>query len=474
VTQELPEEDETPTGPPLLARFAVDRLYGKYSYDIKVPQTSSGLSRLVLLHGDNGCGKTSLLRLLWHTLSPADNRGHRSELAQIPFASLSMNLTDQTQITARKKDGLVGSFDLIIERPNMPDLIGTFRTNERGRVPGPARALARQLEEYDNLEIATSNLDRTLLEEERRRAGTRQFIQELKVNPVFLADDRRLYVDDPALQRQRERYAESEGEREGRVNTPGTNDVVADELRITLRRVSDWLRTLALRGQNVGQAGAHTIYRDVLERLAVTGEGPAQIDSREGTNVSVERLLADLKVRSPRFEKYDLIPHFDASGFETLLARIGGDRKRLAHDIIIPYLETLSARCDALEEAEQRLTALLNATNEFLIGKSLSFSARTRHGLRIVTDDGATLDPLQLSSGERQLAMLVCTTLLAGRDARLFLIDEPELSLGVTWQRKVLESLLSLTMGSPLQFIVATHSIEVISSQLDSLVPLSR
>jgi energy-coupling factor transporter ATP-binding protein EcfA2 len=470
VTQELPEDDETPSGPPLLARFAVDGLYGKYSYDIKVPQTSTGPSRLVLLHGDNGCGKTSLLRLLWHTLSPADNRGHRSELAQFPFASLSVNMTDQTQLTIRKRDGLVGSFDLVIERPSMPDIVATFQPDAKGRIPGPRTAAARLLETYENREIDPTSYDRHLIEEEERREETRIFLRELKANPLFLADDRRLYIDDPRLERQKE----SESEREGRTGTPGANDVVADELRITLRRVNEWLRTLALRGQNVGSAGANSIYRDVLQRLAVTGEGPAQADSREGSSISAERLLADLKVRSPRFEKYGLVPRFDATEFESLLARVESDRKPLADDIIVPYLESLSARCDALEEAEQRLTALLDATNEFLIGKSLVFSARTRQGLRIVTDDGEALDPIQLSSGERQLAMLVCTTLLAGRDSRLFLIDEPELSLGVPWQRRVLESLLSLTVGSPLQFVVATHSIEVISSQLDSLVPLSR
>ncbi|MGH3217160.1 MAG: AAA family ATPase [Streptosporangiaceae bacterium] len=145
----------------------------------------------------------------------------------------------------------------------------------------------------------------------------------------------------------------------------------------------------------------------------------------------------------------------------------------LANDILLPYLNSLSARCDALEEAEQLVTSLLSATNDFLIDKHLEFSAR-KDGVRIVTDDGQDLDPIQLSSGERQLVMLVCTAILAGRDTRLLLIDEPELSLGVAWQRRVLESLLSLTKGSSLQFVVATHSIEIISSQLDYLVPLSR
>ena len=300
MTQELPEEDETPSGPPLIARFAVDRLYGNYSYDIKVPQTSAGPSRLVLLHGDNGCGKTTLLRLLWHTLSPADNRGHKSELASIPFSSLSVSMTDQTQITVRKKEKLVGAFDFIIERPHRADVVAKFHTNEKGRIPAPGAGL-RGLTQFESLDSIPGNIDRHFLEEEGRREETRQFVVTLKANPIFLADDRRLYVDDPELERQRESRAESE--REKRSIYPGTNDVVADELRITLRRVNEWLRTLTLRGQNVGSAGANSIYRDVLQRLAATGEGPAQADSVEGTNVSAERLLAEPKSKIAKIRK---------------------------------------------------------------------------------------------------------------------------------------------------------------------------
>src|SRR5262249_23269559 len=148
----------------------------------------------------------------------------------------------------------------------------------------------------------------------------------------------------------------------------------------------------------------------------------------------------DLGARSQRFEEYELVPHFASEEFIALLRAIPpGERGRLAQDVLKPYLTSVDARYAALAEAEQVLRALLTLANDFLVEKQMTFTPRD--GLQIITDQGQSLDAASLSSGERQLIMLLCTTLLAGRDSRLFIIDEPELSLGTTWQRRILDSL---------------------------------
>ena len=69
------------------------------------------------------------------------------------------------------------------------------------------------------------------------------------------------------------------------------------------------------------------------------------------------------------------------------------------------------------------------------------------------------IDITSLSSGEKQLFILLAEALLQKGVNYLFIADEPELSLHIDWQRKILAELLNLNPNS--QIIVATHSPEI-------------
>lgn len=80
----------------------------------------------------------------------------------------------------------------------------------------------------------------------------------------------------------------------------------------------------------------------------------------------------------------------------------------------------------------------------------------------IITKDGRPLDISQLSSGEKQLIILLTETLLQEKQNVIFIADEPELSLHITWQAKILKSIRKLNKNA--QLIVATHSPEIAGS----------
>lgn len=67
-----------------------------------------------------------------------------------------------------------------------------------------------------------------------------------------------------------------------------------------------------------------------------------------------------------------------------------------------------------------------------------------------------------LSSGEKQLFILLAEALLQKKASHLFIADEPELSLHIEWQRNILNALLDLNPNA--QIIVATHSPEIAGS----------
>lgn len=67
----------------------------------------------------------------------------------------------------------------------------------------------------------------------------------------------------------------------------------------------------------------------------------------------------------------------------------------------------------------------------------------------------------QLSSGEKQILILLSEALLQEQEKTLFIADEPELSLHISWQREIIGALRALNPNA--QIIFATHSPEVVS-----------
>lgn len=65
-----------------------------------------------------------------------------------------------------------------------------------------------------------------------------------------------------------------------------------------------------------------------------------------------------------------------------------------------------------------------------------------------------------LSKGEKSLLLLCFTIYLYSTEDIIFLIDEPELSLHINWQEKLVPNLLKLS--SKAQFIIATHAPSII------------
>lgn len=54
----------------------------------------------------------------------------------------------------------------------------------------------------------------------------------------------------------------------------------------------------------------------------------------------------------------------------------------------------------------------------------------------------------------------------------MLLIDEPEISLHITWQKKFLDDLLEVAKHIDIQVIVATHSPQIVSNHMDIQIDL--
>ena len=76
------------------------------------------------------------------------------------------------------------------------------------------------------------------------------------------------------------------------------------------------------------------------------------------------------------------------------------------------------------------------------------------------TQIGETLVPYQLSSGEKQMLVILLTVLVEDNKNYVLFMDEPEVSLHVEWQKRLIDLVLELNPN--VQIILTTHSPAVV------------
>jgi predicted ATP-binding protein involved in virulence len=126
--------------------------------------------------------------------------------------------------------------------------------------------------------------------------------------------------------------------------------------------------------------------------------------------------------------------------------------------ILEVFRDALAKRARIQDESFRILDTYLQSVNEFLDGKRLEKKFTPKIADSHVTlqfDDGRATSLRALSSGERQIVTLIYAATHMN-EQQVVLIDEPELSLHVDWQRKLL-SRMSSQLGDR-QIIACTHS----------------
>ncbi|MCH5168729.1 MAG: AAA family ATPase [Prevotellaceae bacterium] len=73
---------------------------------------------------------------------------------------------------------------------------------------------------------------------------------------------------------------------------------------------------------------------------------------------------------------------------------------------------------------------------------------------------GEIISPYKLSSGEKQMLIILLTVLVQNKQPFVLFMDEPEVSLHIEWQQRLLDLLLELNPN--VQVILTTHSPAVI------------
>ena len=106
-----------------------------------------------------------------------------------------------------------------------------------------------------------------------------------------------------------------------------------------------------------------------------------------------------------------------------------------------------------------------------LYGQTDKTIIRDAEGIRFM-QEGDILTTRQLSSGEKQMMLILLTVLLEDRQPYVLFMDEPEVSLHVDWQQQLVTIITEL--NPEIQLILTTHSPAVVmNGWLDKVTEVS-
>ncbi|MBO5181257.1 MAG: AAA family ATPase [Paraprevotella sp.] len=113
----------------------------------------------------------------------------------------------------------------------------------------------------------------------------------------------------------------------------------------------------------------------------------------------------------------------------------------------------LKAREEALpkEVFQDRIDELFSETGKRIVRGSNEI---------FFTQSGEVLSPYQLSSGEKQMLVILLTVLVEDKQPYVLFMDEPEISLHIEWQQRLIALIREL--NPQVQIILTTHSPAVI------------
>lgn len=451
-----------------VAKVKVRDLFGIYSYDLPGEDL---FSNAVILYGDNGVGKSTLLRLVYHLLSSADNRGHRTALYKSDFSSLEVELSTGVFLSAkRKSEDDIPFLKLDIEKDGK--LIARWNyTKQRTERAIIDDAYIEYLIHKD-VDVKRRRSRKKILDEDGVPTGERAYISALEEHTptmFMLNADRHLESDtvsDP--------NDEVELRRLMHFDTPNSISELVQrsrEIGLTqaLSSASKWIGQKAIIGTNQGSTNVHSVYTDVVKRIVHPNVGDLSDDSDKETVSLVDR-LRKIEEKLKEHSRYQLATELSTRAFIDALELEGEDKSKLAAELLKPYIKSLESKLEAVDPIYRVIDDFVTAINGFLNDKRVEF--KLGKGFRVLNRFDDELEAPQLSSGEQQLLLLFCYVITARDKSSVFMIDEPEISLNIKWQRQLIQALLDITKGSGIQFIFASHSMELLAKHRTRVVKL--
>jgi ABC-type oligopeptide transport system ATPase subunit len=202
-----------------------------------------------------------------------------------------------------------------------------------------------------------------------------------------------------------------------------------------------------------------TYLRDVIQGAYKSADFPAKLAGLDDHTINAifGRIPIAILSEPERKRIREIIEHVKESG------NIGQDDQVVAH-----FVTQLIELHKAQQEYERDVREFVSVSNSYLSGKEIfyddiGFELYIKYQRSGENDQRLPLKAL--SSGEKQIVSLFSHMYLSDREGYFVIIDEPELSLSVPWQKRFLPDILKT--GHCKGLIAVTHSPFIYDNILD-------
>jgi energy-coupling factor transporter ATP-binding protein EcfA2 len=459
-----------------LTRFRVERLHGFRTIDVQITD-----NKLVLV-GENGTGKSTIANMIYYFLTQQWTRLATYSYQKIvaSFGGKEFVLNSFPKPVQELLRVGVADERLFFQEPEGVSDREFFRLLRNqvmhSRETSPAdtrsyREIERALAAYDSLvDSGNKSLDRELKEIRDQLNRIRKEIGELSDSQVlYLPTYRRIEQDLESI-------------------LPSLrSEMDSREYRIMQRRIDDSARSRRL-GKNIGFVEMVEFGMNDVEAARQTKMKKLDSDRRIGLDKLTGVYLRDViqrEYKTPRTR--EVVEELDQATVDAILDRIPKDvltteaKEQLRLSIVrlresvdtdvedlvtIMYLVRLRELHKSQQAEEREVRQFVDICNGYLTGKRLVFDD-INFELPLMQTEGEEkeLKLSMLSSGEKQIVSLFSHIYLSGIQEFFVVIDEPELSLSVPWQKRFLMDIVSSGRCSGL--IAVTHSPFIYDNELD-------
>lgn len=450
------KDDKSTTASLRLRSVRVDDLFGRFLHELNFADPD----RMLILTAPNGYGKTAVLRLIDHFFA-----GRFASIAQQKFSSMSLKFSNGLVVSVSHPQPL----ELFDPSPSTPEqsqiLLFTNQDLNAGErweydpaVVEPSNQSTRLVDRYldgveqvgpqtwyDRFEDEVIGFNEILdryghqLPDSIKRRNIPDWLNDIlsSVNCQLIETQRIVNIN--AREKRRSRSA------------PNEVYIVQQHARDLSRRIKEKLGESARESQKLDQ----TFPRRVLERV---NSG----DTGAPNGQSLRNAIAQLEKRRAELSEAGLLAE-NAAIAALPFQEIGEETGK----ILELYVEDTMKKLALFEDLYDRISTLKNILGNRFHFKSVTADAE--EGL-VVTSDGKDknkIDLLGLSSGEQHELILMYELLFKAHKNSLLLIDEPEISLHVGWQKQFLGDVERIIKLNNFQAIVATHSPQIINDRWD-------